>query len=143
MHGVAADGNGRGEPEAGDERLGLCQPLGARPLFAEGYCPHCVVVLGGPRTTSGPDQGRPSTGIRACLRPLTTAFASYDAAIRRGGAVDLDDLLVLCHRLFIEVPRVVALYRRLYRYILMDEAQNTNRGRHCTLKHRRLYCQSR
>ena len=66
--------------------------------------------------------------------PLGTAFAAYDAALRRCGAVDLDDLLVLCHRLFTETPRVAALYRRLYRYILVDEAQDTNRAQYQLLR---------
>ena len=65
---------------------------------------------------------------------LGAAFAAYDATLRRSGAVDLDDLLVLCHRLFSEAPRVSDLYRRLCRYILIDEAQDTNRAQYQLLR---------
>ncbi len=74
------------------------------------------------------------TGQLAPGFSLRVAYEAYDQALRRQRAVDFDDLLVLCHRLFTEVPRVAALYRRMYRYILLDEAQDTNRAQYQLLK---------
>ena len=54
-------------------------------------------------------------------------FPLYQRALRAQGAVDFDDLLVLPLRLFAEHPEVAAQYRKRFRYLLVDEFQDTNR----------------
>ncbi|MGH7264724.1 MAG: ATP-dependent helicase, partial [Candidatus Rokuibacteriota bacterium] len=53
-------------------------------------------------------------------------FARYAARLRAAGAVDFDDLLGLTVRLWDEHPEVLAYYRGLWRYVLVDEYQDTN-----------------
>ena len=50
----------------------------------------------------------------------------YDSALRACNAVDFDDLLGLTLRLFREHPDVLAACRAHYRYVMVDEYQDTN-----------------
>lgn len=60
-------------------------------------------------------------------------YELYDAAIRACGAVDFDDLLLLTYRVFEERPAVAAFYRRQFRYICVDEAQDLNEAQYRVL----------
>ena len=44
--------------------------------------------------------------------------------------MDFDDLLLLVVRLLAEIPEVLAWYRGLWRYVLVDEYQDTNRAQY-------------
>ncbi len=62
------------------------------------------------------------------------AFAAYDRALARQGACDYDDMLRSAWRLFSEQPRVGRHYRRMYRYVLVDEAQDTSRAQYMVVR---------
>ena len=51
---------------------------------------------------------------------------SYEARKRQSGAMDFDDLLVNCRRLFDEHPEVLGSYQERFRHVLVDEYQDTN-----------------
>jgi len=55
------------------------------------------------------------------------AYAAYERRLAQLNAADFDDLLYDVWKLLIEQPRVARHYRRMYRYILVDEAQDTNK----------------
>jgi DNA helicase II / ATP-dependent DNA helicase PcrA len=57
-------------------------------------------------------------------------YSRYEKRLRETGAVDFDDLLLLVVRLFSEVPEVLAWYRGLWRHVLVDEYQDTNRAQY-------------
>jgi DNA helicase-2/ATP-dependent DNA helicase PcrA len=65
---------------------------------------------------------------------LATAYAAYNRLLQHYHGCDFDDLLWLCWRLFTEAPRVARHYRRLYRFIMLDEAQDTSRAQYEILK---------
>jgi len=50
----------------------------------------------------------------------------YDSALRACNAVDFDDLLLLVLKLFREHPQVLEACRAKYRYVMVDEYQDTN-----------------
>ncbi len=50
----------------------------------------------------------------------------YDSALRACNAVDFDDLLLLTLKLFKEHPDVLEACRQQYRYVMVDEYQDTN-----------------
>jgi DNA helicase II / ATP-dependent DNA helicase PcrA len=50
----------------------------------------------------------------------------YDTALKACNAVDFDDLLLLTLKLFREHPEVLAACRAKYRYVMVDEYQDTN-----------------
>ena len=57
-------------------------------------------------------------------------YSRYEKRLRETGAVDFDDLLLLVVRLLAESPEVLAWYRGLWRSVLVDEYQDTNRAQY-------------
>jgi ATP-dependent DNA helicase UvrD/PcrA len=57
-------------------------------------------------------------------------YSRYEKRLKETGAADFDDLLLLVVRLFTEVPEVLAYYRGLWRHVLVDEYQDTNRAQY-------------
>ncbi len=53
-------------------------------------------------------------------------FPLYQLALKAQGAVDFDDLLLLPARLFAEFPQVKKQYTDRFRYLMVDEYQDTN-----------------
>lgn len=53
-------------------------------------------------------------------------YARYQAQLQKYNAVDFDDLLCLTVRLFEECPEVLEYYRNKFKYIHVDEYQDTN-----------------
>lgn len=57
-------------------------------------------------------------------------YAEYNVQLRASNAVDFDDLLLLTYNLFEERPSIASFYRRQYRYICIDEAQDLNEAQY-------------
>ncbi len=53
-------------------------------------------------------------------------FAAYEARCFRAGAMDFDDLLIKTYHLLNTHPEVTNKYQHMFRYILVDEFQDTN-----------------
>ena len=53
-------------------------------------------------------------------------YENYQEQLELQNAVDFDDMLLLVYRLFSEFPEVLERYRARYRYLLIDEYQDTN-----------------
>jgi DNA helicase-2/ATP-dependent DNA helicase PcrA len=84
------------------------------------------------RISYAKNHGRsPETFFQAAADPLSERMAVvYDLYVRelkKAGAVDFDDLLLEAARLFREDPETALRYNERYRYILVDEYQDTNR----------------
>jgi DNA helicase-2/ATP-dependent DNA helicase PcrA len=58
------------------------------------------------------------------------AYERYQARLREAGALDFDDLLNEAVRLFDEAPAVLAGYQDRWRYLHVDEYQDTNRAQY-------------
>ncbi|WP_298815896.1 ATP-dependent helicase [Chloroflexus sp.] len=58
---------------------------------------------------------------------VARCYARYQALLRESNALDFDDLLGETARLFREHPAVLARYHERYRFLLIDEYQDTNR----------------
>jgi len=63
-----------------------------------------------------------------------TLYAAYQARLKDLNACDFGDLLLECLRLFREHPDVLADYHRRFRYILVDEYQDTNVAQYLWLR---------
>jgi DNA helicase-2/ATP-dependent DNA helicase PcrA len=77
--------------------------------------------------------------------PLDAAYEAYDTMLRRYGALDFDDLLFYAYRLLAAEPQVGQLYRNIFRYVLVDEAQDTSLAQYeilrtvfCAVDHRNV-----
>ena len=67
----------------------------------------------------------------------------YDAFLKQNNALDFDDLLMRTVGLFDRHPEVLEKYQKRFKYIMVDEYQDTNRAqylmvRHLASKHRNL-----
>ena len=57
---------------------------------------------------------------------LAACYAAYQRLLAERGMVDFGDQVLLCLRLFREHPLILQKYRERFRYILVDEFQDTN-----------------
>jgi DNA helicase-2/ATP-dependent DNA helicase PcrA len=67
-------------------------------------------------------------------KAVAAVYADLGDALRLANAVDFDDLLVLPVRMFQENPDRLTSYRRRFRYLLVDEYQDTNRAQYELIK---------
>ncbi|MDE5919728.1 MAG: UvrD-helicase domain-containing protein, partial [Duncaniella sp.] len=68
---------------------------------------------------------------RRARRPLTAEiYRAYRDRCIVAGAMDFDDLLYYMNLLLVEHPDVRRHYREFFRYILVDEYQDTNHAQH-------------
>ena len=72
-------------------------------------------------------------------------YRQYQERLRTLNAADFGDLLLHCLELFTTNPDVVAKYQQLYRYILVDEYQDTNVSQYLWLRllaqhHKNICC---
>jgi len=61
-------------------------------------------------------------------------FQAYNARLRRSDAMDFDDLLFNTNLLFRDFPEVLYKYQHKFRYVLVDEYQDTNHAQYLILK---------
>ncbi len=66
---------------------------------------------------------------------LEKVRAAYELALRRNNALDFDDLLLRVHALFERHPGVRDAYAYRFRYVLVDEYQDTNRVQYELTRH--------
>lgn len=64
-------------------------------------------------------------GLSALQNPDKT-YVAYNAELARIGAVDFGDIILLVLKLFTERPDILKKYQDQFRYILVDEFQDTN-----------------
>lgn len=57
---------------------------------------------------------------------VTNLYESYNNLLIANRVIDFDDILFYAYRVFVERPRVAKNYTRLYKYVLIDEAQDLN-----------------
>jgi len=79
------------------------------------------------------------------LRALATHVAKrYESALHACNAVDFDDLILLTLRLFREHPDALAVCREKYKYVMVDEYQDTNAAQfelvHSLTQEHRNFC---
>lgn len=61
---------------------------------------------------------------------LAGIYTAYQSALEQANALDFDDLIMLCVRLFREHPAVLEKYQDHFQYILIDEYQDTNHAQY-------------
>jgi DNA helicase-2/ATP-dependent DNA helicase PcrA len=76
------------------------------------------------------DEGKRPDGIEHRDHPVTRTFVqiyqAYEDACRRAGLVDFAELLLRAHELWLKNPAVLEHYQQRWRYLLVDEFQDTN-----------------
>ena len=59
-------------------------------------------------------------------RTVGNAFIEYEKRMKSANSLDFDDLILLTVRLFDENPDVLEQYQKRFKYVLVDEYQDTN-----------------
>ncbi len=76
------------------------------------------------------DEGKRPDGIEhgnhAVTRSFVQIYQAYEDACRRAGLVDFAELLLRAHELWLKHPAVLEHYQQRWRYLLIDEFQDTN-----------------
>ena len=72
-------------------------------------------------------------------------YKKYEIKLQRNNSVDFDDLLLLPIELFKKNPAILEKYQDLYKYLLIDEYQDTNEAQYILTKllcakHRKITC---
>ncbi len=60
------------------------------------------------------------------LRHMIEIYAEYERYCQRAGVIDFAELLLRSHSLWLEQPEILQHYQNRFRYILVDEFQDTN-----------------
>ena len=61
-------------------------------------------------------------------------YSTYEDTLKQNNSVDFDDLLILPIKLFIEHEDILEKYQERYKYILIDEYQDTNKVQYMLTK---------
>ncbi len=60
------------------------------------------------------------------MSKVAKIYELYQKKLRQNNALDFDDIIMLTIKVFLEHPEVLDYYQRKFRYILVDEYQDTN-----------------
>lgn len=80
------------------------------------------------------DYGIQQEDMRANRPAIAQIYENYAKRCFRNGAMDFDDLLFKFYELLKNVPESLAKYQRKFRYILIDEYQDTNPAQYEIIK---------
>lgn len=74
---------------------------------------------------------------------VAKAFTRYQTQLKENNGLDFDDIIMLVVRLFQKFPHVLEKYQRIFRYVMVDEYQDTNKAQYLLVnllagKHRNL-----
>jgi DNA helicase II / ATP-dependent DNA helicase PcrA len=61
-------------------------------------------------------------------------YGAYEARCFRAGAMDFDDLLMKTHELLHNFPDVLNKYQHMFKYIMVDEFQDTNHAQYSIIR---------
>ena len=84
-------------------------------------------------------------GLEADMQNLVReVYTRYQDFLFKQNGVDFDDLLMLTVKIFQNLPNVLEKYRKLFKYVLVDEYQDTNHAQYVLLhllagEHRNLF----
>ena len=73
-----------------------------------------------------PEEYKRDVGGQFPKNKIAEVYARYEQALKKSNALDFDDLLMKCIQLLVNHPPVLEYYRRKFRYVMVDEYQDTN-----------------
>ena len=80
----------------------------------------------------------PSTAIKSSNtvqeKTIIDIYKYYNISLKENNAVDFDDLLNFPIEIFENHPRILSKYQKLWKYILVDEYQDTNKAQFLLVK---------
>lgn len=83
-------------------------------------------------------------GVDFRLSKIARIYELYQKKLKSNNALDFDDIILLTIKLFLDHPDVMEYYQRKFKYILVDEYQDTNTAQYTLVsllsKHFRNLC---
>ncbi|MBR2076284.1 MAG: UvrD-helicase domain-containing protein, partial [Exiguobacterium sp.] len=67
-------------------------------------------------------------------RIISDVYTAYEKKLKQNNVLDFDDLIMKTIHLFQEAPDVLAFYQKKFKYIHVDEYQDTNRAQYTLVK---------
>ena len=64
------------------------------------------------------------------MQKIIDCYGKYQGKLKEANALDFDDLILEAVRLFHEVPEVLDRYQEMWRYLHVDEYQDTNHAQY-------------
>lgn len=74
-----------------------------------------------------PEMMKADAGFDSRKITISKAYAIYQERLKSGNAMDFDDLLMNTVLLFEKCPEILQYYQNLFKYIMVDEYQDTNK----------------
>ena len=74
-----------------------------------------------------------SADVSAKKPQIKDIFAAYEVRLKRADAMDFDDLLFNTYILFRDFPEILYKYQQKFKYVLVDEYQDTNHAQYLIL----------
>jgi DNA helicase II / ATP-dependent DNA helicase PcrA len=120
--------------DSADQQAVIKQLLKEYHLADETYQPRMVLarISAAKNRMEGPESFENTWNVRD--REIGKLFAGYTKALRDASALDFDDLLLATVELFDKNPDVRERYAHRFRYVMVDEYQDTNRPQYLLIK---------
>ncbi len=82
----------------------------------------------------GPDEWFQQSEKDYRCQMIHGVFLEYETRLKANNALDFDDLLVKTLELLVDHPPVLDSYRKRFRYVMVDESQDTNYAQYMMIK---------
>lgn len=114
----------------------LKQILDAREIDSKRFPPRtfCAVIQRWKDRSLMVDKVPDSEGVEALDGHAIDVYKDYQQQLQRLNAVDFGDLLMLCVHLFQSQPETLKYYQQRFRYVMVDEYQDTNVAQYLWLR---------
>lgn len=91
-----------------------------------------------------PDDYMKTNGSDFRLGKIARIYELYQKKLKQNNALDFDDIILMTIKLFIDNPPVLEYYQRKFKYIMVDEYQDTNTAQYTLIsllsKHYKNLC---
>ncbi len=131
--------------DTADQQTVIKSCLSELSLDDKKYTPRSIlsIISNAKDTLLTPDEFEKQTKNDFYLSKVADIYRLYQRKLKSASALDFDDLIVKTVELFEEFPEVADYYRNKFRYILVDEYQDTNHAQYRLVsllasKHRNL-----
>ncbi|MGD8191821.1 DNA helicase PcrA [Brevibacillus ginsengisoli] len=117
--------------DAGDQQNVIKQCLKELNLDPKKYEPRSVLaaISGAKNELLDPKMYEKRVGD-PFTKAVSQVYELYQKKLKRNQSLDFDDLIMTTVRLFQDVPEVLEYYQKKFRYIHVDEYQDTNRAQY-------------
>ena len=68
------------------------------------------------------------------IKHFPVMYREYNQILRQRGCMDYDDQMVYAYQILRKYPAVLSAFQKKYRYLCVDEAQDTSRIQHCIIR---------